>query len=76
MPNQKAYSIPEMKYSPRFAYFSNKSALKTNIATGMISAEERVIYPPGIPLILPGEVITADIINALDSDDDYINVCI
>lgn len=32
-------------------------------SSGMIAGEMVVPYPPGIPLILPGEVITNDVIN-------------
>ena len=34
-------------------------------AIGKIAAESIYLYPPGIPLIVPGEVITADFIEKI-----------
>ncbi|MBT2684362.1 aminotransferase class I/II-fold pyridoxal phosphate-dependent enzyme [Bacillus sp. ISL-37] len=34
-------------------------------ATGRVSAEQIIPYPPGIPLCLPGEVVTKDDINTI-----------
>ena len=34
-------------------------------AIGRTMAESLWMYPPGIPLVVPGEVLTADIVQAL-----------
>lgn len=38
--------------------------------TGKISAEYVYLYPPGVPVLAPGEVITTEIIKLLESYED------
>ena len=58
-------SIPPL--SPREAFFAPQRSLAIADAVGHISAESLCPYPPGIPLILPGEVITAGAIAQLQA---------
>jgi arginine decarboxylase len=51
--------------SPREAFFAMQVAVPIQAAIGRISAETICPYPPGIPLILPGEVITGAAITQL-----------
>lgn len=44
--------------SPRDAYFAPRITMPIAQAAGHISAETLCPYPPGIPITLPGEVIT------------------
>ena len=44
--------------SPREAFFSPSRAVSLNEASGEISTELVIPYPPGIPVLAPGEVIT------------------
>lgn len=60
------HSKNETSLSLRDAYYSNKISIKLNEAEGYISAEIVVPYPPGIPLILPGELITKENIEYLN----------
>eukprot|EP00850_Spirogloea_muscicola_P009001 SM000049S16772 [mRNA] locus=s49:721518:725627:+ [translate_table: standard] len=46
--------------SPRVAFFSPFRGVPVQRSVGQISAELMCPYPPGIPVILPGEVITAE----------------
>jgi len=46
--------------SPRDAHFAPAQALSLAAAAGRIAAELVVPYPPGIPALIPGEVITSD----------------
>ena len=48
-------SLPEMVKTPREAYFAEKEAVPFAEAEGRIAAEMAAPYPPGIPLICPGE---------------------
>lgn len=57
---------PEVKMTPRAAFYSDKLSLSLNESIGKVSGESVMAYPPGIPIVAPGEVITKDII-------DYIN---
>ncbi|MGD1900483.1 MAG: aminotransferase class I/II-fold pyridoxal phosphate-dependent enzyme [Phormidesmis sp.] len=51
-----AFSVAEC--SPRQAFFSTKMPLPLAQTIGRVCAETLSPYPPGIPAILPGEVIT------------------
>lgn len=44
--------------SPRDAFFSQKETLAVERSCNRISAELICPYPPGIPILMPGEVIT------------------
>lgn len=60
----KAY-IPlqaEVVYTPREAYYAKKIAVPIEQAVMRLSGESILAYPPGIPIITPGERITAEII--------------
>lgn len=54
---------PDLIVSPRDAYYSNHKVVPLEQAAGEISAEMIMVYPPGIPVICPGEKITKDIID-------------
>ena len=51
--------------SPRDAYFAPRITMPIAQAAGHISAETLCPYPPGIPITLPGEVITRAAIASL-----------
>ena len=46
--------------SPREAFFAKTREIPLAAAEGEVSAELVLPYPPGIPVLAPGEVITAD----------------
>jgi arginine/lysine/ornithine decarboxylase len=52
---------------PRDAFFSRFEDVKASDAAGRIAAEQVTPYPPGIPAILPGERITPEVIDYLQS---------
>lgn len=65
---------PKKMLKPRDAYNSIKLDVPLKKALGYISAESIMIYPPGIPLVIPGEQIDQNII---DITTDYLeNDCI
>lgn len=51
---------------PRSAYHAPMKRIPLASAGGWISKESIMIYPPGIPLIIPGEVFTDEIIARID----------
>lgn len=53
--------IPPMAAVPRKAFFAESERIDFKKAVGMVSAEMIAPYPPGIPVIYPGEIITEDI---------------
>lgn len=52
----------------RETYYRPKRRVKLKEAKGLISGEMVAPYPPGIPVLLMGEIITSDII-------EHINIC-
>ena len=48
--------------SPRDAYFSEKVLVLVDDALDLIAGESIMAYPPGIPIISPGELITKEVI--------------
>lgn len=56
-PQKWAFSLPPRILNPREAYFSRKHRVRWEEAAGKVSAEMIVPYPPGIPLVCPGEQI-------------------
>ncbi len=52
---------PKVRTLPYEAYFSSKQQLKIDDAVGKIAAAPVIPYPPGIPLMVPGEEITKEI---------------
>lgn len=50
---------------PRSAYHAPGKIVSLGSAVNQISKESIMIYPPGIPLIVPGEVFTKDLVNRI-----------
>ena len=53
---------PEVIVAPREAFYKKKKSIPICEAEGMISGEFFMVYPPGIPILTPGEKITKEII--------------
>ncbi|NBW73985.1 MAG: aminotransferase class V-fold PLP-dependent enzyme, partial [Microbacteriaceae bacterium] len=61
-----AFSIvPEVVVSPRDAFFSKQETVAAKDAVGRVSAEMICPYPPGVPVLSPGERITQEALDAL-----------
>lgn len=56
------YIPPIVKLSPRKAFYSKKNTIPISGAENRISGCAVMSYPPGIPLLAPGELITPKII--------------
>jgi arginine decarboxylase len=54
-----------MCLTPRNAFFSPSKTVHLEHAAGCINTEIICPYPPGIPILLPGEVITSSAIDTL-----------
>jgi arginine decarboxylase len=57
--------IPEMAMPPRQAFFCRNETRPAAKAVGRVSGELVAPYPPGVPVLAPGEVITAAALDAL-----------
>lgn len=60
------YINPEIVCSPKMAFYSNKKQIDIKDSEGMICNEFIMCYPPGIPILAPGERITKEIIDYID----------
>lgn len=56
-----------MSISPREAFFANSETLSLERTENRICAETICPYPPGIPLLIPGEMITKEALNYLQN---------
>lgn len=67
--NDKALSFPDIPnipkqiLIPREAFNSEKTKVSIKDSIGKISGEFLLAYPPGIPILCPGEIITKDIVD-------------
>ncbi len=64
---------PQIKMSLREAFYSEKETIPKDLAIGRISAEVIAECPPGIAILLPGELITEEHLPYL-TDYDFIEV--
>jgi arginine decarboxylase len=62
----KLPQIPPMRMLPRDAFLAETEPVRFKNSRGRICAETISPYPPGIPVIAPGEEITKEIIDYLD----------
>lgn len=62
-----AYGVtPVMGMTPREAFFAEREAVALRSSIGRVGAELIAPYPPGIPVIAPGEVVTEQVVAALE----------
>jgi lysine decarboxylase len=62
-----AYTVdPVIAMPPRQAFFAQRDAVPIDRAVGRVSAELVAPYPPGIPVLAPGEEITAATLDSLE----------
>lgn len=63
-----AYAVtPEQAVAPRDAFFAEREAIPLGATEGRVSAELVAPYPPGIPVLAPGERVTRSVLSALAS---------
>lgn len=56
---------PEAELTPREALFLPRRPVPLRTAAGHVAAESLVPYPPGIPLVLPGERLTPEMVDLI-----------
>jgi arginine decarboxylase len=56
---------PQTVLAPREAFFAPNETVTADAAVGRVSAELIAPYPPGVPVLAPGELITSEALNAL-----------
>ena len=57
------YIQPELVLSPQEAFYSQRRSLALADAIGEVCGEFVMCYPPGIPILAPGERITREIVD-------------
>lgn len=82
------YIDPQVVLTPKEAFYAATRTVPLVESVGLISCEFVMCYPPGIPILAPGELITDDILNYIvyakekgalltgseDMNIEYINV--
>ncbi|KAK6126620.1 hypothetical protein DH2020_039630 [Rehmannia glutinosa] len=63
--NLAVFDDVEMILSPRDAFFAHKRKVSIDESVGKICGELICPYPPGIPVLIPGEVITESAVKYL-----------
>ncbi|WP_188939612.1 aminotransferase class I/II-fold pyridoxal phosphate-dependent enzyme [Nakamurella endophytica] len=63
--DQWAAEPPEAVLTPRAAFFADHESVPLQDAVGRVSAEVVAPYPPGVPVLVPGEPVTGAAIAAL-----------
>lgn len=63
---QYEYINPEVAVAPREAFYAEKESLEITKTRGRICSEFVMCYPPGIPILAPGERITEEILNSIE----------
>ena len=62
MLNMARMPVPVMHMNPRQAFFAKTRTVRLEQAIGCIGAETIAFYPPGIPVLCPGEEITEELV--------------
>ena len=57
------YISPVIAETPRTAFYADKISLPLDEAPGHVCTEFVMCYPPGIPILAPGELITKEIVD-------------
>ena len=57
------YIEPIVKATPQEAFYANSENLPIEDTCGRVCSEFVMCYPPGIPILTPGELITKDILD-------------
>lgn len=60
---EQEYIDPVVAVSPQEAFYAEKESLPIRQTAGRVCSEFVMCYPPGIPILAPGERITAEILD-------------
>lgn len=60
------YISPKVMCAPQDAFYSEKISLPLKDSVGRVCSEFVMCYPPGIPILAPGELITPQILEYID----------
>jgi lysine decarboxylase len=60
--------VPHQVMTPREAFFAPRERVPAKSAGGRVSAEIVSPYPPGIPALAPGELVTPELVEMLRTE--------
>ncbi|MBE6907235.1 MAG: aminotransferase class I/II-fold pyridoxal phosphate-dependent enzyme [Ruminococcaceae bacterium] len=60
---EQEYISPKVVLPPQQAFYADKTSLKIEESAGHVCTEFVMCYPPGIPILAPGEEVTSEIID-------------
>ena len=60
------YIDPDVAMSPEAAFYAKKTTVPLRESLGRIAGEFVMSYPPGIPILAPGERVTPDILEHIE----------
>ena len=60
------YIDPEVVMSPQDAFYAKKKSVPIQESAGYVCSEFVMCYPPGIPILAPGERITKEILDYIE----------
>lgn len=60
--------MPKLAMSPRDAFYAQTEVVPIDEAVGRTIAEMIMVYPPGIPILLPGEIVTQGNIDYIEEN--------
>lgn len=61
-------NIPILSLTPRDAFYAETELVRLDQSAGRTSAEFIMIYPPGIPIFIPGEIIEVENLNYISEN--------
>lgn len=59
-------TTPILAMSPREAFYAETEVVSLHESEGRVIAESIMVYPPGIPILLPGEIVGRDNLDYID----------
>ncbi len=66
---------PQMVVPPREAFFGRSERVPIDHVAGRVSAELVALYPPGVPVLAPGELVTTEALRTLaDARSDGVRI--
>ena len=60
------YISPRVRCSPQEAFYAEKISVPIKNSAGRVCSEFVMCYPPGIPILAPGEEITGDVVRYIE----------
>ncbi|MFC5632160.1 MULTISPECIES: aminotransferase class I/II-fold pyridoxal phosphate-dependent enzyme [Streptococcus] len=64
------YIQPEVVMSPQKAFYASRESVSLKEAIGSVCGEFVMCYPPGIPILAPGERVTQDLVDYIQFAKD------